>query len=147
MKIYIGNDHAAPAEKLKLVEFLTSKGHQVDDCGIAEQEKADYPDIAQVVAQKVLADNGSLGILICGTGVGMSIKANRNIRIRAALLYDDFTAVAAKEHNNANIICFGARTMSVENIINRTELFLNAEFSGLTEAGIRHAKRIEKLDK
>lgn len=141
MKIFIGNDHAAPVEKLEIVKFLQKNGYQVEDCGIAEDEKADYPDIAKIVAEKVLADPNSYGILICGTGIGMSIKANRYNGIRAALLENDFCAKATREHNNANIACFGARVLKAEKMCQLLDIFLNTEFEGG-----RHQRRIEKIE-
>jgi ribose 5-phosphate isomerase B len=141
MKIFIGNDHAAPIEKLKVVEFLKNKGYQVEDCGIAEEEKADYPDIAKIVAEKVLENKDHKGVLICGTGIGMSMKANRYKGIRAALLENDFCAKATREHNNANIACFGARVITTEKMCELLEIFLTTEFEGG-----RHQTRVEKID-
>tara|TARA_Y100001960_G_scaffold333662_1_gene440048 strand:- start:2431 stop:2859 length:429 start_codon:yes stop_codon:yes gene_type:complete len=141
MKIFIGNDHAAPAEKLVVVNFLQEKGYEVIDCGIAEEEKADYPDIAKIVAQKVLESENNKGILICGTGIGMSMKANRYKGIRAALLENDFCAKATREHNNSNIACFGARVITADKMCELLEIFLTTEFEGG-----RHQTRVEKID-
>lgn len=141
MKIFIGNDHAAPEAKLEIANYLESQGHMVADCGIAIDEKADYPDIAKIVAESVLAEKDSFGILICGTGIGMSMKANRYNGIRAALLENEFTAKATKEHNNANVVCFGARVLNTEKIIELLDIFLATEFEGG-----RHQTRIDKID-
>lgn len=141
MKIFIGNDHAAAAEKLEIVKYLELKNYEVLDCGIGIDEKADYPDVAKIVAENVLENKDNLGILICGTGIGMSMKANRYNGIRAALLENEFTAKATKEHNNANIACFGARVISTEKMKNLLDIFLLTEFEGG-----RHQTRIEKLD-
>lgn len=141
MKIIIGNDHAAPLEKLQIVDYLTKKGHEVVDCGIAVEEKADYPDVAKIVVEKVLSIENAVGVLICGTGIGMSMKANRYRGIRAALLENDFTAKATREHNNANIACFGARVISVEKMFHLLDIFLDTTFEGG-----RHEGRINKID-
>lgn len=141
MKIIIGNDHAAPAEKLEIIKHLEQKGYNVEDCGIGLDEKVDYPDIAKVVSKKVLADTNSIGILICGTGIGMSIQANRFKGIRAAVVDHRFTAKSVKEHNNANIICLGTRVVNLEKMIELLDIFLATEFEG-----DRHIIRLAKLD-
>ena len=146
MQVFVGCDHAAVAEKNALKEFLVEKGFNVTDCGIQEGEKADYPLMAQKVCDEVLKNEENFGFLICGTGIGISIKANRNKGIRAALAYDEFSAAMAKEHNNANIICFGARTMGTQNILKYTQAYLDATYAGLTEEGKRHDNRVKMLD-
>lgn len=141
MKIIIGNDHAAPEAKLELAKYLQQKDYEIDDCGVGLDEKADFPDIAKVVAKKVLEDNNSLGILICGTGIGMSMQANRYKGIRAALVDNEFTAQSSKAHNNANIVCLGSRVISVEKMMKLLDIFLNTEYEG-----DRHIARLAKLD-
>lgn len=147
MQIFLGCDHAGINEKNALKEyFLKNDNYEVIDCGINEGEKIDYPNIAQEVSDNVLKNKNSIGFLICGTGIGVSIKANRNKGIRAALVYNDFTAQMAKQHNNANIVCFGARTTSIEDILNYAKTFINTDYNGLSDEGKRHANRIKLLD-
>ena len=146
MKIFLGCDHAGINEKDALKEMLISLEYDVEDYGVQQGEKADYPDISQAVSDKVLANENSVGFLICGTGIGISIKANRNKGIRAAIAYDEFSAQMSKEHNDANIVCFGARTMGEENILKYAQIFLNTEYAGKKQEGERHAKRVAMLD-
>lgn len=146
MMIFLGCDHAGINEKNSLKNYLLENNYNVIDCGIQNGEKIDYPNISQEVSNKILENQDSLGFLICGTGIGISIKANRNKGIRAAIAYDEFSAQMAKEHNNANIICFGARTMGEENILKYSKIFLNAEYLGNKPDGERHANRVAMLD-
>ena len=142
MKIAIAADHGGFALKQKLIEAFTPKGYQFDDLGTNSEESVDYPDYADKMADYILSKQADLGILICGTGVGISIAANRHKGIRAALLYNDFVAQKAKEHNNANIIVFGGRTMNIDDVIRYCDIFLNATYEGG-----RHQQRLNKLDK
>ena len=103
--------------------------------------QAKYPDFAEKVVSKLLAKEADLGILVCGTGIGISIAANRHKGIRAAILYDDYVAKVAREHNNANVLCFGGRTMTTEDALRRIGIFLKAEYEGG-----RHDRRLCKLD-
>lgn len=139
-KIVIGSDHGGFELKEKLLAHY--KGH-IDfiDEGTHSAESCDYPDIAARVAKVVLSGGANLGILICGTGIGISIAANRHKGIRAALLYDDFTAEMAHAHNNANIIVFGGRTMAFEDVVRRIDIFLKTKYEGG-----RHQNRLDKLD-
>lgn len=146
MKFIIGNDHAGPESKVEIIKYLESKNYEFEDCGVAIGERADYPDIAKIVAEKVLADSNSLGVLICGTGVGMSIQANRYKGIRAAAVDKTYTAKLAKAHNNANVICFGERVISTARMIEMLDIFLKTQFEGETSEGCRHNQRIAKLD-
>ena len=100
-----------------------------------------YPDFAKKTVAKLLAQEADLGILVCGSGIGISIAANRHKGIRAALLYDDYVAKVAREHNNANVLCFGGRTMSTEDVLRRIGIFLKAEYEGG-----RHDRRLCKMD-
>lgn len=141
MKVSVGADHGGFDAKSELVEFLKLKKIEVIDEGTMSLESVDYPDFAEKVCQDILSGRAQLGILVCGTGIGISIAANRHKGIRAALLYSDEAARLAKLHNNANIAVFGGRTMSVQEMEQRLGIFLNTEFEGG-----RHIRRLEKLD-
>lgn len=141
MKIAIASDHAGFEMKNEICEFITKKGYTVVDLGTNTTESVDYPLFADKVAESILNKESDLGILVCGTGIGISIRANRYKGIRAALLYSNKVAEMTKKHNNANVIVFGGRTMNKEDIFNRIDIFLNTEFEGG-----RHQKRIDMLD-
>ncbi len=111
MKIAIGNDHAAPQLKNAVKEHLEHRGFEVIDVGCAAGERCDYPDKAVEVCEKVISGECELGVLICGTGLGMSYAANKFRGIRAACCSDQFSARLSREHNNANVLCFGARVV------------------------------------
>ena len=141
--ITIGSDHGGFELKEHLFNYISSKYTEIDinDSGTYNTESVDYPDIAENVCQKVLNKEFETGILICGTGIGISIKANRYKGIRAALIYDEFTAKMCKEHNNANVICLGGRTTNFTTAKQLVDIWIGSKFSG-----DRHLKRIEKLD-
>ena len=141
MKIAIAADHGGFALKQKLIEAFTPKGYQFDDLGTNSEESVDYPDYAEKVCRALLEHKADLGILVCGSGIGISIAANRHKGIRAALLYSDEVAALARKHNNANVAVFGGRTMAEDDVLRRMQIFLNTEFEGG-----RHVRRIEKLD-
>ena len=141
MKIAIASDHGGFELKQNLIEYYKKQGLMLEDLGTYSTQSCDYPDIADKMAQVILSHNADLGILICGTGIGISIAANRHKGIRAALLYDDFSAEMAHKHNNANIICFGGRTMKPEDVIRRIDIFLHTDYEGG-----RHQQRLDKLD-
>lgn len=141
MKIAIASDHAGLETKNIICEFVAKKGYEVMDLGTNNNESVDYPVFADKVAKAVLKKDADLGILVCGTGIGISIRANRYKGIRAALLYSDEVAEMTKKHNNANVIVFGGRTMDKKDIFKRIDIFLNTEFEGG-----RHQKRIDMLD-
>ena len=141
MKIFLASDHGGYKLKLELIEFIKSLGHETEDLGCDNEESCDYPDFAQKLAKKVL-ESGNPGILCCGTGIGMSMAANRFKGIRATLCYDEFTTKMAKEHNNSNVLCLGARTSSAEDAKNITKIWIETPFSNEE----RHAKRVEKID-
>ncbi len=141
MKIAIAADHGGFALKQKLIEAFTPKGYQFDDVGTNSEESVDYPDYAEKVCRALLEHKADLGILVCGSGIGISIAANRHKGIRAALLYSDEVAALARKHNNANVAVFGGRTMAEDDVLRRMQIFLNTEFEGG-----RHIRRIEKLD-
>lgn len=139
MKIAIAADHGG----FELKEAL--KQHYADldliDLGTYSADSVDYPDYAQKVVRTILSEQADLGILICGTGIGISIAANRYKGIRAALLYSAEAARLAKAHNNANILVFGGRTMAVDDVINRIDTFMQTSYEGG-----RHQRRLNKLD-
>jgi len=141
MKFYIATDHAGVDLKDYTVELLKQKGHEVIDLGPFDKERVDYPDYAVKVAQSVLTDTSSQGILICGSGIGMSMAANRFHGIRAALCHDAYTAQVARQHNDANILCFGER------IVGRgvAESIIDSWLASSFEGG-RHCGRVEKIE-
>jgi len=141
MKFYIGTDHAGIALKNWTVELLQSKGHEVHDFGPYTTERVDYPDYAHKVATAVLEDKDAQGILICGSGIGMSMAANRHKGIRAALCHDAYTATVARGHNDANILCFGERIVGK----GVAESIIDAWIAGSFE-GDRHVARVEKIE-
>ena len=141
MKIAIASDHGGVDLKEIIYNFLKNKNFEVVDLGTNDTTSVDYPIFADKLADNILKKESDLGILVCGTGVGISIRANRHKGIRAALLYDDEVAVMAKKHNNANVIVFGGRTMNSNDVLKRIDIFLNTEFEGG-----RHQKRIDLLD-
>lgn len=140
-KIAIGSDHGGFELKQQLINHYKNQGLNFIDIGTHSSDSCDYPDIANEMADSILSKQVDLGILICGTGIGISIAANRYKGIRAAILYDDFSAEVARVHNNANIIAFGGRTMRFEDVVKRIDIFLQAQYEGG-----RHQRRIEKLD-
>lgn len=143
MKIYIACDHAAIEMKDEIVGYLREKSYDVEDLGINVGEKIDYPVSAERVARKVAADKSSRGILICGTGIGMSIAANKVKGIRAAAVSEVYSAKMTRIHNNANVICFGARVIGIETAKMIVDAYLEADF----EDGGRHSARVELISK
>ena len=141
MKIAIASDHAGVDMKNLINIFLKNKEIEVIDLGCYDNTSVDYPVYADKLAEYILENPNDLGILVCGTGIGISIRANRHKGIRAALLYSDEVAEMVKKHNNANVIVFGGRTMSEIDVKRRIEIFLNTEFEGG-----RHQNRIDMLD-
>ena len=140
-RIAIAADHGGFQLKTHLVAFLQKDGYDVSDLGTHDAETSvDYPDLGAKAAEAVTGGDADVGIIVCGTGIGISIAANRNKAVRAALCHDTTTARLAREHNNANILALGERvtgTITAEDI---TRVFLNTEFEGG-----RHAKRVEKM--
>ncbi len=141
MKIAIGCDHAALKLKNDVIEKLRKEGYEVEDFGIHEQKSVDYPDYALPVAEAVASGRADKGILICGTGIGMSIAANKVKGIRCALCSDTFSAHATREHNDANILAFGERVVGEGLAMDIVDTFLKTPFSG----DDRHVKRIAKI--
>ena len=141
MKYFIGTDHAGFEVKPFVIEYLQKNGIEVEDLGTYSNESVDYPDFAHKVAEAVKNNPGTMGILICGSGIGMSLAANKHKGIRAALCHDHYTASMARKHNDANILCFGARIVGKGEIESILEGWLNSEFEGG-----RHQRRVEKID-
>ncbi|MFL0245889.1 ribose 5-phosphate isomerase B [Candidatus Clostridium stratigraminis] len=140
MKIAIGSDHAGLSLKNEVVKHLEKIGIEFKDFGTFSEDSTDYPDYAQAVAEEVTAKNFDFGILVCGTGIGISIAANKVPGIRAALCSDTFSAHSSREHNNANILALGARVLGTGLALDIVDNFLNASF-----LGDRHLKRINKI--
>ena len=139
MKIAIGCDHAGLEMKLAVSKHLQEQGYVVIDCGTYSAESVDYPDIAEQVAAKVL-EQKITGILICGTGIGISIAANKVPGIRAALCTNEYAARLARQHNDANIIALGSRILAPQYALEIIDVFVKTTF----EAG-RHHDRVEKI--
>ncbi len=139
MKVFIGCDHAAYDEKIELIKFLNEciPSLQIEDLGTHSKDRANYPDFAIKVCKKVLNTKDSRGILICGTGIGMSMTANRFKGIRASLCRTEKEATATRGHNNANVLCLGARTTQLEIIKQVSKVWFETEFEGG-----RHAERV-----
>ena len=140
MKIAIGSDHAGFGLKETIKVFLEEKGIDVKDFGTRSEERVDYPDYAFPLSESVAKGDEDFGILICGTGIGMSIVANKVKGIRASLCSDVYSAHSAREHNNANILCLGGRVLGEELAKEIVNAWLNASF-----LGGRHKRRIDKI--
>ncbi|MCD7736559.1 MAG: ribose 5-phosphate isomerase B [Lachnospiraceae bacterium] len=138
----IGCDQAGYELKLEIMKYLEEKGIEYKDCGTYSTDAVDYPVYARAVVQEILSGSAERGILICGTGIGMSMTANRYKGIRAALCGDCFSAEATRLHNDANILCMGARVVGAGLAVKITETFLNTPFSGAE----RHARRVKLMD-
>jgi len=141
MKFYIATDHAGYAVKEFTKDIVSSLGHEIIDLGPDSADRVDYPDFAKKCAEAVISDKGSFGILICGTGIGISISANKVAGIRAGLCHDAYTASMCRAHNNANILAFGERVVGRGVIESMIEAFCNTEFEGG-----RHAGRVDKIE-
>jgi ribose 5-phosphate isomerase B len=138
--IPIGADHAGFNLKGKIIEFLESKGYQVEDFGCFSEESIDYPDFAHPVAELIEQNTGMLGILICGSGNGINMTANKHKGIRSALCWNTEIAALARQHNDANIVALPARFISEQEALEIVETFL-----GTTFEGGRHQRRIDKI--
>ena len=130
MKIAIGCDHGGFEHKNAIAEHLKERGFEVTDFGIYENKSVDYPEIALKVANSVAAGENTLGILVCGTGIGMSMAANKVNGIRAAAVSDHFSAKYTRLHNNANILCLGGRVIGVGTALELADLFVDTEYEG-----------------
>lgn len=139
-KIFIASDHAGFELKEEIKAFLKTLNFDAIDLGTNDAvTSVDYPDFANLMAKNICQAE-EYGILICGTGIGISIAANRHKNLRCALCHDTYTANMAREHNNANVLCFGARTTNLEDAKQMVKTFFSTEF-----AGGRHARRVDKL--
>lgn len=146
MIIAVGSDHAGyegdpPQFKPAIMQYLQSLGHQVIDCGTSGAQSVDYPDFADAVCREVLAGRAEAGILICGTGIGMGIAANRHPGIRAAVCATRDMARLSREHNDANVLCFGKRILDLDEAVELLNIWLSTPFSG----GERHCRRVQKM--
>ena len=139
-KLYIGCDHAALHMKNDIVGYLNDKGYDVEDMGTYTPDRIDYPVYAEKVCKAVVSDKGSLGILICGTGIGMSMAANKIKGIRAAAVSEVYSAILTRQHNDANVLCFGARVIGIETAKMIVDGFIGAEYEGE-----RHQKRVDMI--
>jgi ribose 5-phosphate isomerase B len=140
MRIAIGSDHRGFEVKTKVVELLRRLGHEVDDRGTHSAEAVDYPDVAALVAHEVAEHRAERGILICGSGIGMAIAANKVPGVRAAPCHDDLTAEMSRRHNDLNVLCLSADMLGERLIDRMVEIWLSTEFEGG-----RHARRVEKI--
>ena len=140
MRIAIGADHRGFSVRTKVVDLLKQLGHEVEDVGTFSAEAVDYPDIAAEVAGRVSRGQVERGILVCGTGLGMCIAANKFHGVRAAPCHDDLTAELSRRHNDSNILCLSADLLGERLIDRMIELWLNTPFEGG-----RHARRVEKI--
>jgi ribose 5-phosphate isomerase B len=142
LPVAIGSDHAGFPLKKELLAALKAEGYRLEDFGTFSCESMDYPDIAVEVAQAVAAGGFTRGILICGTGIGVSITANKVPGIRAAACSEPYSAMMARAHNQANILCIGARVVGVGLAIEIAKKFLETDF----ESGSRHQRRVDKIN-
>ncbi len=140
MKISLGSDHAAYEYKQAIAEFLKEKGYEIMDFGTHSPESCDYPEFAKAAAEAVASGECDCGIIMCGTGIGMSITANKVKGIRSANCITEEMAQLAREHNNANVLNFGARLVSMDLAKKITDTFLTTEF-----AGDRHQRRVQMI--
>lgn len=141
MKYFVASDHAGKVLRAYVKKLLEDRGIEVEDLG-CEEERVDYPDYANKLCEAVLADESSKGVLICGSGIGMSMAANRHKGIRAALCHDAYTATAARAHNDANVLCMGERAIGLGVVESILESWLDGRFEGG-----RHTARVEKLSR
>ena len=141
MKIAIGSDHAGFALKEVLKNYLLDKKIEVNDCGAFNEERSDYPDYAKPVARLVEEGKVDCGVLVCGSGIGMCMTANRFDGVRAVVLRDVYDAEMSRKHNDANIACFGGRVSDAGKATELLDIFLSTEFEGG-----RHENRVKKID-
>lgn len=142
MRVLFGCDHAGYDLKKLLMELAQERGWEVEDVGVHGGGTADYPDFAHTVAERVSTNDGTRGVLVCGTGIGMAMAANRHPGVRAALCHDAFTAEMARRHNDANVLCLGGRVTGAGVALQILDLFLSTPFDGG-----RHASRVAKIEK
>ncbi|MBQ8532386.1 MAG: ribose 5-phosphate isomerase B [Clostridia bacterium] len=140
MKIAVGCDHGGLEHKNAIAEHLKERGFEVTDYGIYEQKSVDYPEIAQKLCDGIVNGDNELGILVCGTGIGMSIASNKVKGIRAAACSEHFSAKYTRLHNNSNVLCLGGRVIGVGTAIELADLFVDTQFEGG-----RHQRRIDMI--
>ena len=139
-RVFLASDHAGFVLKKRISKFLTTKGIKILDLGTKNSSSVDYPDFAHLLAKKMKAKNNNIGILVCGSGIGMSMAANRHKNIRAALCHNAKSAKLSRMHNNANVIALGSRLIKKDAALKCVNIFLKTEFEGG-----RHLKRIKKI--
>ncbi|MFC1750228.1 ribose 5-phosphate isomerase B [Pseudomonadota bacterium] len=142
LTIYLGSDHAGYDFKALVKEYIDSKGIKTLDLGAFSTESVDYPDIAREIGEKVTEEPGSLGILICGSGIGMSMAANKRKGIRAANCVNEYQSRMSRIHNHANVLCLGARVVGIDLAKGIIDAFLDAEESEEE----RHVRRVQKIE-
>ena len=142
LKIVIGCDHAAIEMKKAVIELLEKMNYDVTDVGAHTAEACDYPDIAHALCEKIMSGECQRGFLICGTGIGMSLAANKHPGIRAACCSDLYSAELTRRHNDTNVLCFGARVIDTDRALKLAEIFVTTEFESDAE---RHVRRIAKM--
>lgn len=140
-KVAVGCDHAAYEEKQKLIAHLRELGYEVKDCGCDSSDSCHYPIFAHRLCTSIQSGESEIGVLICGTGIGMSIAANKHKGIRAAACSEAFSAELTRQHNDANVLCLGARVIDYDKIQSLTDLFLTTEFMGG-----KHATRVGMIE-
>lgn len=141
MKISIGSDHAGYAYKEEIKKYLEAKGHQMLDVGTHSTDSCDYPEFGKMAAEKVASGEATFGIVVCSSGEGISIAANKVKGVRCGLAYNDDVARLIRQHNNANMIGFGASFMSLDDVLKRIDIFLSTSFEGG-----RHERRVNKIE-
>lgn len=141
MKFSIGSDHAGYTYKQEIIKYLQGKGHTVIDCGTNSLDSCDYPIFGKAAAEKVASGEVDFGILVCSSGEGIMMAANKVKGVRAGLAYNDDVARLIRQHNNANMIAFGANFMKLEDVLRRIDIFLASEFEGG-----RHLRRVNEIE-
>ena len=142
MKIAVGSDHGGLTYKNEIKKHLESLGHEVIDCGTYTEESCHYPVYGEAVARKVANKEANYGVVVCTSGEGISMAANKVPGVRCGIAYNDEVAKLMRQHNNANVISFGQKFMELDDVLRRVDIFLNTEFEGG-----RHQTRVEMIDK
>jgi len=141
VRVATGSDHAGYRLKRVLAERLAERGHEVTDLGTDSEDRVDYPDFGAAVGRAVAAGEAALGVCVCGSGIGIAMAANKVSGVRAAVVHDSTSAARARQHNDANVVCFGQRLLEDSVALAALDAFLDADFEGG-----RHAGRVAKLD-
>lgn len=142
MKFVVGSDHAGFRLKERIKSWLEERGHEVEDVGTADEASVDYPDFAHAAAERIARGEADRGVLVCGSGLGMSMAANRHTGIRAAVCRDGFEARLARAHNDANVLCLGQRVIGEGAALDALEAFVATPFEGG-----RHERRVAKIER